>query len=75
MIIASNIRKLFLYSVALNGKNWRGGMQGKERHILTMSDLNCHMIAMLNLYPKATIFSIQTKHSSILVSDIIDYQK
>ena len=52
-----------------------GGGQGKERHILTMSDLNCHMIAMLKLCPKATIFSIQMKHSSIQVSDIIDYQK
>ena len=52
-----------------------GGGQGKERHILTMSDLNCHMIAMLNLSPEATIFSIQMKHSSTLMSDIIDYQK
>ena len=52
-----------------------GGGQGKERHILTMSDLNCHMIAMLNLSPKAPKFSIQMKHSSILVRDIIDYQK
>ena len=46
-----------------------GGGRGKKGHIL--SDYEWLWVTLT----KATIFSIQMKHSSILMSDIIDYQK
>ena len=55
------------------GGGWCGG-QGKKGHSVRLW-VTLTTTPMLNLSPKATIFSIQMKHSSILMSDIIDYQK
>ena len=60
----------------MNGKNeGGGGVGGRVKRDTVRLRVTLTATPMLNLSPKATIFSIQMKHSSILVPDIIDYQK
>ena len=61
----------------MNGKNegGGGGVGGRVKGYTVRLRVTLTATPMLNLSPKATIFSIQMKLSSILMSDIIDYQK
>ena len=68
--IASHVRKLFLLFGSIEWQELAGGAQGKEDTYWLWLTLTA--TPMLNLCPKAPIFSIQMKHSSILISDIID---